>query len=85
MTKWRFQHEDESQIVSDKCDIRGLELKKECGYRWVNRNDGNGWRPIDFVINEEEVRAIANGTYDRWEEREEEIENWHKNCGLRVC
>jgi hypothetical protein len=52
MTKWIFQHENGSQIETSNNDLRGLELKIECGYRWVNKQDGNGWRPLKIVADE---------------------------------
>ena len=53
MYQWTFQHsETGSFITRNPMDLPGLRFLAECGYTWVNRQDGLGWRPTSLVAHE---------------------------------
>lgn len=55
---WTFQHESavDARGVHNVAptDARGLRLRLQCGYTWMNQNDGRGWRQTKLVLREAE-------------------------------
>lgn len=63
-TKWTFQHEtavDASgqHLNVNSSDLRGLKLRLESGYTWMNKNDGTGWIQTSIVIRRLEIRKAV--------------------------
>jgi hypothetical protein len=58
-TRWTLQHETQTQIQTEPKDSRGLLFAQSCGYEWVNKNDGQGWRQISMVVRELAFREMA--------------------------
>lgn len=58
--KWTFQHESATDITglhdTSPTDARGLKLRLECGYTWMNKNDGNGWIQTSVEFRRTSVR-----------------------------
>ena len=50
--QWLAQHQSEKIIKVSPKDSRGVGLLVECGYTWINRQDGLGWRPISVIQHE---------------------------------
>lgn len=62
-TKWTFQTRgavDASGLhEGNSTDARGLRLRLESGYGWVNKNDGQGWRQLEVAIRQAESAERA--------------------------
>lgn len=48
---WTYQNPEGEQATGNPTDSRGLDLRRQCGYSWVNFNDGTGWRQMPYAIN----------------------------------
>ena len=59
MQSWDMHHEADTITKMSPTDARGLRLRRECGYQWVDRRDGQGWRQIQFVIRDLEYNELA--------------------------
>lgn len=67
-TGWTFKHEDaidESGLHRNvtPTDARGLRLRLESGYTWMNQNDGRGWRQTTTVLREVERQERARAAH----------------------
>lgn len=47
-TTWTLQHENDTQTKVPS--TISLKLAFESGYRWVNKNDGLGWKQIAYLL-----------------------------------
>jgi hypothetical protein len=58
-TWWTFQTRDAVDASGlhrgSPTDARGLRLRLESGYGWVNRNDGSGWLQLEVAIRRAEI------------------------------
>jgi hypothetical protein len=53
MTTWLFHHSDDFVTRSAPTDARGLRLRADAGYTFVNR--GNGFEQISYILPRIEV------------------------------
>lgn len=73
---WLFQLTDavdaSGQHNGSPTDARGLHLRAESGYGWVNKNDGQGWTQIAVAIRHAELheRSEAAAGYSLGEMRD---------------
>lgn len=59
MTNWTMRHESDSLMQTAPRDLCGLRFAKDCGYLWINKNDGNGWLQTSLLIRREEIRCAV--------------------------
>jgi len=60
-TTWTFYHGSGTTMSSEPTDSRGIMLRRQCGYRYVDIGDGHGQRVISMVeaqAFENEIKAI---------------------------
>lgn len=57
MSKWTMQHENDSRI--EVTAGVSLKLALASGYRWVNKNDGEGWQQVSILARSEAVRRAV--------------------------
>jgi hypothetical protein len=62
-TQWTFQTRDAVDASGlhrgNPTDARGLRLRLESGYGWVNKNDGSGWVQLEVAIRKAESAETA--------------------------
>ena len=58
MTKWTMQHDNDSRIETGPVSLR---LAHASGYRWVNKNDGNGWQQISWLMKRVAPGEVSHG------------------------
>lgn len=55
--RWQMQHE--SGTTLEVSSGTSLSLAAECGYQWVNKQDGEGWRQVSLLVRAQQIRTIV--------------------------